>query len=371
MVRAAVFAAACVLLAAPGHVLMSGRAVPRPVAAPALAGAGAAGWWLAGREHGVAAVTAVAVALHTALHLGFSPAQAATAPLPIAAGAGGAHARHLAPVLAHSAAPAGHATAGTSPAAMPAAHPLAALLCAPWLAYGSAAPSASCARGPPPCSPHCGRCAARPRRRTGRASARAARTGCTRRAGCSPAGPSPRGVRRPVPPSSDSRRPAPVRVAVRPSPGPPPGRRRVRSLPEGHQAMPPALSTLRAAEDRPARHTGGADGAVTLPAPAARDGDPRCTDRFVRSLHRDVGRYVAHLSADPQAADDLTQDTFLRALGALGCPVGTGRARARGRAPHWSPSWRTPGRRPRPPPVPRGRGAGGGGGPAATVATGR
>ncbi|ARX87074.1 RNA polymerase sigma factor [Streptomyces alboflavus] len=37
----------------------------------------------------------------------------------------------------------------------------------------------------------------------------------------------------------------------------------------------------------------------------------------MRALHRDVLRYVAHLSADPQAADDLAQDTFLRALGSL------------------------------------------------------
>jgi RNA polymerase sigma-70 factor (ECF subfamily) len=40
-------------------------------------------------------------------------------------------------------------------------------------------------------------------------------------------------------------------------------------------------------------------------------------DHFVRALHRDVIRYVAHLCADPQAVDDLAQDTFLRALGSL------------------------------------------------------
>jgi RNA polymerase sigma-70 factor (ECF subfamily) len=38
---------------------------------------------------------------------------------------------------------------------------------------------------------------------------------------------------------------------------------------------------------------------------------------FVRALYRDVQRYVAHLCADPQAVDDLAQDTFLRALGSL------------------------------------------------------
>ncbi|MDK0524371.1 sigma-70 family RNA polymerase sigma factor [Streptomyces sp. ML-6] len=50
---------------------------------------------------------------------------------------------------------------------------------------------------------------------------------------------------------------------------------------------------------------------------AARDGDREAADAFVRALHRDVVRYVAHLSADPQAAEDLAQDTFLRALRTL------------------------------------------------------
>ncbi|MGW6691443.1 sigma-70 family RNA polymerase sigma factor [Streptomyces sp. NPDC054961] len=66
-----------------------------------------------------------------------------------------------------------------------------------------------------------------------------------------------------------------------------------------------------------ARHTAGPDEAVTLLALAARAGDPGAVDQFVRALHRDVRRYVAYLSADPQAADDLTQETFLRALGSL------------------------------------------------------
>ncbi|OQD52460.1 RNA polymerase subunit sigma [Streptomyces phaeoluteigriseus] len=59
------------------------------------------------------------------------------------------------------------------------------------------------------------------------------------------------------------------------------------------------------------------DESTTALALAARDGDPDAVERFVRALHRDVVRYVAHLSADPQAADDLAQDTFLRALGSL------------------------------------------------------
>ncbi|WP_405999883.1 sigma-70 family RNA polymerase sigma factor [Streptomyces sp. NBC_00829] len=59
------------------------------------------------------------------------------------------------------------------------------------------------------------------------------------------------------------------------------------------------------------------DEAITAWALAARGGDPLAVERFVRALQRDVRRYVAYLSADPQAADDLTQDTFLRALGSL------------------------------------------------------
>ncbi|MFF0730255.1 sigma-70 family RNA polymerase sigma factor [Streptomyces chartreusis] len=70
------------------------------------------------------------------------------------------------------------------------------------------------------------------------------------------------------------------------------------------------------------------DESTTAWALAAGGGDADATDRFVRSLHRDVVRYVAHLSADPQAADDLAQDTFLRALGSLHRFEGRSSARA-------------------------------------------
>ncbi|MEV6736370.1 sigma-70 family RNA polymerase sigma factor [Streptomyces sp. NPDC051104] len=56
---------------------------------------------------------------------------------------------------------------------------------------------------------------------------------------------------------------------------------------------------------------------ITALALAARSGEPDAVDLFVRALHRDVRHYVTYLSADPQNADDLTQDTFLRALGSL------------------------------------------------------
>lgn len=59
------------------------------------------------------------------------------------------------------------------------------------------------------------------------------------------------------------------------------------------------------------------DESITALALAARGGDPDAVDLFVRALQRDVRRYVTFLGADPQSADDLTQDTFLRALGSL------------------------------------------------------
>ncbi|GGT31848.1 sigma-70 family RNA polymerase sigma factor [Streptomyces chromofuscus] len=71
-----------------------------------------------------------------------------------------------------------------------------------------------------------------------------------------------------------------------------------------------------------------ADDSTTAWALAARAGDPVAVDRFVRALHRDVLRYVAHLCADPQAVDDLAQDTFLRALGSLHRFEGRSSARA-------------------------------------------
>ena len=50
---------------------------------------------------------------------------------------------------------------------------------------------------------------------------------------------------------------------------------------------------------------------------AARRGDPVALEQFVRATSTEVWRFLAHL-VDPQSADDLTQETYLRALGALG-----------------------------------------------------
>ncbi|NUQ99394.1 MAG: sigma-70 family RNA polymerase sigma factor [Streptomyces sp.] len=63
--------------------------------------------------------------------------------------------------------------------------------------------------------------------------------------------------------------------------------------------------------------TAALDESITACALAARGGDADAVEQFVRALQRDVQRYVAHLCADPQAVDDLAQDTFLRALGSL------------------------------------------------------
>ncbi|RWZ76995.1 sigma-70 family RNA polymerase sigma factor [Streptomyces albidoflavus] len=70
------------------------------------------------------------------------------------------------------------------------------------------------------------------------------------------------------------------------------------------------------------------DAATTIWALAAREGDPAAVDRFVRALHRDVRYFVTFLGADPETAEDLAQDTFLRALGSLHSFEGRSSARA-------------------------------------------
>ena len=70
----------------------------------------------------------------------------------------------------------------------------------------------------------------------------------------------------------------------------------------------------------------GDDDKVTSLALAAGRGDSAALEHFVRATERDVWRVVAFL-ADPGSADDLTQETFLRALRSL--PSFTGRSSAR------------------------------------------
>ncbi|MGW8765621.1 hypothetical protein ACWGN5_24280 [Streptomyces sp. NPDC055815] len=179
-VRAAMFAAVCVLLAATGHILMSGQAVPGRTLGAALVGTAVGAWLLGGRERGLLAVTSAAVAFQSVLHLAFSwsqtsvaapgtrqPAMAHLAMNHSAMGHSGmnpsvmdhaamghmamdhmamGHASmgHMAAmsstVAPSTAMPSGHdITDMTSSAGMLAAHLLAALLSGLWLAYGERA----------------------------------------------------------------------------------------------------------------------------------------------------------------------------------------------------------------------------------------
>ncbi|MFH8791973.1 hypothetical protein [Streptomyces sp. NPDC017941] len=199
-VRAAVFAASCVLLAATGHALMSSTPLPWWALPGAAVTTFAGAWLLAGRERGVLVVTCASVVAQAALHTWFSLAQAlhqtpsggaslaqqwARHLLCGAAGSGTVpeadavravtdagladrlagpppgHTQHsmgmqetLAPgtsgggsgagshaLGAHDMAAmhAGHDMGGMSPFGMLAAHLLAALLCGLWLAYGERA----------------------------------------------------------------------------------------------------------------------------------------------------------------------------------------------------------------------------------------
>ncbi|WP_328751095.1 hypothetical protein OHT57_36895 [Streptomyces sp. NBC_00285] len=141
-VRAAVFAAVCVLLAALGHVLMSGTHVPGWTLAAALVVTGCAGWCLAGRERGLPLIVAVVVAAQTALHSAFSLAQPTSAGQDM--GAMHMESMHTSGVDSMDAAQLGTSSGVGAlsywlPFGMYAAHLLAALLTGLWLAYGERA----------------------------------------------------------------------------------------------------------------------------------------------------------------------------------------------------------------------------------------
>ncbi|OBK19675.1 RNA polymerase sigma factor SigC [Mycobacterium asiaticum] len=72
--------------------------------------------------------------------------------------------------------------------------------------------------------------------------------------------------------------------------------------------------------------TGDDDDQITQLAKSAGRGDRVALTQFIQATQRDVWRMVAYL-ADPASADDLTQETFLRAIGAL--PRFAGRSSAR------------------------------------------
>jgi RNA polymerase sigma-70 factor, ECF subfamily len=61
---------------------------------------------------------------------------------------------------------------------------------------------------------------------------------------------------------------------------------------------------------------GSSDADITDWALAAGRSDHAALERFIRATQRDVWRFIAHLS-HARHADDLTQETYLRALGSL------------------------------------------------------
>lgn len=143
--RAAMFAALCVLLAATGHLLMSGAPVPWWALSVAFPGTAATAWALAGRERGLLAVTTAAVAVQAVLHAGFTLSQSLVG-VPEAT----AHTHHAMHGATDSASAMTGATGGPlsagvheagamSPTGMTAAHLLAAVLCGLWLAHGERA----------------------------------------------------------------------------------------------------------------------------------------------------------------------------------------------------------------------------------------
>ncbi|MFF7358653.1 hypothetical protein ACFZA1_39495 [Streptomyces filipinensis] len=176
-VRAALFAACCVLLTALGHIMMSGTAVPWWAMTAGAVATGGLAWRLADRERGPLLVVCVAVATQAVLHSSFSLAQAVAHPAASGgrslaqqwltyllcgspSGAGSMSgmnstghdmaAMHSMPSIGSmgsmdhmaSAAPASavaHDMAAMSSTGMLCAHLLAALLCALWLAYGERA----------------------------------------------------------------------------------------------------------------------------------------------------------------------------------------------------------------------------------------
>lgn len=135
-VRAAVFAAVCVVLAALGHVMMSTHNVPAWALSAGLVVTGAVGWCLTDRERGLALIVTVVVAAQAVLHSAFSLAQSASGEsasldmhTTMAMGSMQTDSMRMA-----------DSPAGSTPSTgMLVAHLLAALLCGFWLARGEKA----------------------------------------------------------------------------------------------------------------------------------------------------------------------------------------------------------------------------------------
>lgn len=76
------------------------------------------------------------------------------------------------------------------------------------------------------------------------------------------------------------------------------------------------------------RHTGATEDEVTAWALGAAAGDADAFEHVFRALHHDVRRYVTALADDSQVAEDLVQETFLRAVSTVHLFQGRGSARA-------------------------------------------
>lgn len=104
----------------------------------------------------------------------------------------------------------------------------------------------------------------------------------------------------------------------------PTGRRRAHLWPINRSAVDPAAAatTGRRRLSEPAKQRWFAmiassdDEAVTELALAAARGSDRALEAFIKATQQDVWRFVTYLS-DAGSADDLTQETFLRAIGAI------------------------------------------------------
>ncbi|MFJ6894099.1 hypothetical protein [Streptomyces hokutonensis] len=132
--RAAVFAAVCVVLASLAHVMMSGNHVPPWALSAGLVATGTAGWCLAGRERGLPLIVTVVVVSQTMLHSAFSLAESASGEsAPMNANMAMGSMRQGSMDMAASSA------GGTPSTGMLVAHLFAALLCGLWLAHGEKA----------------------------------------------------------------------------------------------------------------------------------------------------------------------------------------------------------------------------------------
>ncbi|MEV8006643.1 sigma-70 family RNA polymerase sigma factor [Streptomyces parvus] len=76
------------------------------------------------------------------------------------------------------------------------------------------------------------------------------------------------------------------------------------------------------------KHTGATEDEVTAWALGAAAGDANAFEHVFRALHHDVRRYVTALADDSQVAEDLVQETFLRAVSTVHLFQGRGSARA-------------------------------------------